>query len=92
MDFRILDTTLRQKMLSFMEIYSSYNQIRMHPDNAADETHTSFYTDRDKLCCKVIPFDLVNADQSMINKLFKNTLEQNMEAFRYLNTTCPKDA
>lgn len=74
----MVDATYRHEILSLMDTYSGYNQIRMHPANKA---HTSF---NDILFYKVIPFILVNAGTTyhkMVNKLFKNMLGPNMEAY-----------
>ncbi|XP_024017454.1 uncharacterized protein LOC112090422 [Morus notabilis] len=55
---QMVDATAGHEMLSFMDAYSGYNQIPMHP---ADEEHTSFITDRGPYCYKVMPFGLKNA-------------------------------
>ena len=53
----MVDATAGHEILSFMDAYSGYNQILMHP---ADEEHTSFITDRGLYCYKVMPFGLKN--------------------------------
>ncbi|RDY11653.1 hypothetical protein CR513_03643, partial [Mucuna pruriens] len=45
-------------LLSFMDAYSGYNQIWMHPH---DEAKTAFIIDSDIFCYKVMPFGLKNA-------------------------------
>lgn len=55
---QLVDATTGQELLSFMDAYSGYNQIPMHP---SDEENTSFITDRGLYCYKVIPFGLKNA-------------------------------
>ncbi|KAL6185045.1 hypothetical protein ACLB2K_041180 [Fragaria x ananassa] len=39
---QLVDSTADFKMLSFLDAYSGYNQIKMHP---ADQAHTTFVTD-----------------------------------------------
>ena len=55
---QLVDSTAGHELLSFMDAYSGYNQIPMHPP---DEDHTSFITDRGLYCYKVMPFGLKNA-------------------------------
>ncbi|CAL8175002.1 unnamed protein product [Prunus armeniaca] len=55
---QLVDTTASHALLSFMNAYSGYNQIFMHPENQA---HTSFITDHGLYCYKVMPFGLKNA-------------------------------
>lgn len=50
---QLVDATVGHKVLSFMDAYSRYNQITMHPP---DKEHTSFRTDKVLYCYKVIPF------------------------------------
>ena len=54
---QLVDATARHEILSFMDAYSGYNQISMHPP---DEDHTSFQTDIGLYCYKVMPFGLKN--------------------------------
>ncbi|RDX65635.1 hypothetical protein CR513_55696, partial [Mucuna pruriens] len=42
-------------LLCFMDAYSGYNQIRLHP---CDEAKTAFITDSETFCYKVMPFGL----------------------------------
>ncbi|RDX66812.1 hypothetical protein CR513_54381, partial [Mucuna pruriens] len=55
---RLVDEVSGQALLSFMDAYSGYNQIRMHPD---DEEKTAFITEAGAFCYKVMPFGLKNA-------------------------------
>ena len=55
---QLVDSTTGHKLLSFMDAFSSYNQIRM---DEADQEKTSFITSQDLFCYKVMPFDLKNA-------------------------------
>ncbi len=43
----LVDSTVGNELVSFMNAYSGYNQIRMNP---ADEEHTVFYTNNG-VCC-----------------------------------------
>nr|KYP72761.1 Transposon Ty3-I Gag-Pol polyprotein [Cajanus cajan] len=54
----LVDNASGYELLSFMDAYSGYNQIRMHP---ADEDKTAFMADQATYCYKVMPFDLKNA-------------------------------
>ena len=46
------------QVLSFLDAYFGYNQIRMHPP---DEEKRAFITEEANFCYKVMPFDLKNA-------------------------------
>ncbi|CAL2278420.1 unnamed protein product [Prunus armeniaca] len=78
---QLVDATAGQALLSFMDAYSGYNQIFMHPD---DQTHTSFITDRDLYCCKVMPFGLKNIRatyQHLVNNIFAPLIGNTMEVY-----------
>ncbi|RDX72750.1 hypothetical protein CR513_47719, partial [Mucuna pruriens] len=55
---RLVDGVSGYALLSFMDAYSGYNQIRMHP---SDEEKTAFITEEGVFCYKVMPFGLKNA-------------------------------
>jgi hypothetical protein len=55
---QLVDLTYGFAYLSFMDVFSGYNQIMMHPD---DEEKTAFVTDQELFFYKVIPFGLINA-------------------------------
>ncbi|KAJ4820696.1 Pol-polyprotein [Rhynchospora pubera] len=77
----MIDSTAGFKYLSFMDAYSGYNQIQMHPD---DEEKTSFITEQGLFCYRVMPFGLKNAGaeyQQMVNKVFKDELGGVIEAY-----------
>ena len=46
------------QVLSFLDAYSGYNQIKMH---APDEEKTTFITEDANFCYRVMPFGLKNA-------------------------------
>jgi hypothetical protein len=49
----LMDSTSGHKLLSFIDAFSSYNQISMHESN---QEKTAFMTDKDLYCYKVMPF------------------------------------
>ena len=54
----LVDSTARYELLSFMDAFSGYNQIKMNKD---DQERTSFVTSQGLFCYKVILFRLKNA-------------------------------
>ncbi|PKI63761.1 hypothetical protein CRG98_015831 [Punica granatum] len=50
---QLVDFTTSNELLMFVNAYSGYNQIIMHP---LDEEHTTFYTDNGVCCYKVNAF------------------------------------
>ncbi|XP_013658896.1 uncharacterized protein LOC106363748 [Brassica napus] len=67
---RLVEATAENKLLSFMDAFSGYNQIMMNPDN---REKTAFITDRGTYCYKVMPFGLKNAGatyQRLVNPIF----------------------
>lgn len=54
----VIDSTIGHELLSFMDAFSGYNQILMHPAYAEK---TSFITERGTYYYKVMPFGLKNA-------------------------------
>ena len=66
----IVDATAGYELLSFMDTFSRYNQIRMDP---SDQEKTSFVTEQGTYCYQVMPFGLKNAGaayQRLVNKMF----------------------
>jgi len=55
---QIVETTVDHELLSFMDTYSSYNQIKMHPP---DKDKITFIICRGIYCYKMMPFGLKNA-------------------------------
>jgi hypothetical protein len=67
----LVDSTSGYGLLSFMDAFSRYNQILMHPQ---DREKTAFITDRGLYCYKVMPFGLKNAGatyQRLVNRMFQ---------------------
>ncbi|KAL5555160.1 hypothetical protein UlMin_037396 [Ulmus minor] len=78
---QLVDATVGHELLSFMDAYSGYNQIRMHQP---DQEHTAFLTDQGLYCYKVMPFGLKNAGatyQRLVNKMFKQQIGKTMEVY-----------
>ena len=76
-----MDNTLGHELLSFMDAFSGYNQIKMNPK---DKVHTSFITSFGTYCYKVMPFGLKNAGvtfQRCVTEVFKPQLGRNMEVY-----------
>ncbi|PKA54744.1 RNA-directed DNA polymerase like [Apostasia shenzhenica] len=77
----LVDSSAGYSMMSFVDAFSGYHQIRMIED---DEKHTSFITDQGTFCYKVMPFGLKNAGatyQRMIVTVFKKQKGRNIEAY-----------
>ena len=55
----LVDSTSGCKMLSFLDAFSGYNHIKMHP---RDESKTAFMTETCSYCYKVMSFGLKNVD------------------------------
>ena len=66
----LVDSMAQHRLLSFMDAFSGYNQIRMHED---DQEKTSFGTSQGLFYYKVMPFGLKNEGamyQRLMNKMF----------------------
>ncbi|XP_059461825.1 uncharacterized protein LOC132190804 [Corylus avellana] len=77
----LMDSTAGYGLLSFMNAFSGYNQIYMHPE---DREKTAFITDRGLYCYKVMPFGLKNARatyQRLVNKMFQDQIGRSMEVY-----------
>ncbi|XP_015961374.1 uncharacterized protein LOC107485361 [Arachis duranensis] len=55
---KLVDNASGFKSLSFLDAYSGYNQILMHPE---DQNKTALITEHGNFCYKVMPFGLKNA-------------------------------
>ena len=70
----IVDATTKHEIFSFMDAFSGYHQIKMHPP---DVEKTSFITERELYYYKVMPFGLKNAGatyQRFVNKIFRELI------------------
>ena len=67
----LIDATTGHELLTFLDAYSGYNHISMHPP---DQEKTSFVTPKGTYCYRVMPFELKNAGaayQQLVNKMFQ---------------------
>ena len=77
----LVDSTARHQLLSFMDAFSGYNQIRMHED---DQEKTSFVTSQGLFCYKVMPFGLKNVGttyQRLMNKMLAPQIGRNVQVY-----------
>ncbi|XP_027338057.1 uncharacterized protein LOC113851996 [Abrus precatorius] len=77
----LVDGVAGHKILSFLDAYSRYNQIRMYPP---DEEKTAFITNSANFCYRVMPFGLKNAGatyQRLMNKIFEKQVGKCMEVY-----------
>ena len=77
----LVDSTAQHQLLSFMDTFLGYNQIRM---DEADQEKTSFVTNQGLFCYKVMPFGLKNAGvtyQRLMNKMFANQIRRNVQVY-----------
>ena len=77
----VMDTTAGHELLSFMDAFSGYNQIKMDP---SDQEKTSFVTRQGTYCYQVMPFRLKNAGATykrLVNKMFQKQIGASMEAY-----------
>ena len=78
---QLVDSTVGYKLLSFMDAFSGYNQIRM---DEADQEKTSFVTSQGLFCYEVMPFGLKNAGatyQRLVNHMFRPQIGRNVEVY-----------
>ena len=76
-----MDSTIGHDLMSFMDAFSGYNQIRM---STAGEEKTAFVTDQRLYCYHVMSFELKNTGatyQRLVNKLFKPLIGKMMEVY-----------
>ena len=68
---QLVDSTAGHRLLSFMDAFFGYNQIRM---DETDQEKTSFVTSQGLFCYKVMRFGLKNAGatyQRLVNHMFR---------------------
>ena len=78
---QLVDSTAGHKLLTFMDAFSGYNQIKMAEE---DQEKTAFITSQGLYCYKVMPFGLKNAGatyQRLVNKMFSRQIGRNMEVY-----------
>ena len=77
----LIDVTAVHEMLSFIDGFSGYNQIKMHKD---DTSKVSFITDFGVFCYLLMAFGLKNAGatyQRLVNKIFNHLIGKTMEVY-----------
>ena len=77
----LVDSTTRHELLSFMDTFSGYNQIKMNED---DQERTSFVTSQGLFCYKVMPFEIKNTGamyQRLMNKMFTHQIGRNVQVY-----------
>ena len=77
----MIDNTCGFERMTFMDGFSGYNQIKMHPE---DERHTSFRTPFGVYCYTVMPFGLKNDGatyQRAMMKIFQDMQHKTVECY-----------
>ena len=77
----LVDSTARHQLLSFMDAFSGYNQIKMEE---TDQEKTSFVISQGLFYFKVMSFELKNAGatyQRLINKIFAHQIGRNVQVY-----------
>ena len=77
----MVDSTVRHELLSFMDAFSGYNQIKMEED---DQERISFVTSQGLFCYKIMSFRLKNAEvtyQRLMNKIFTHQIGRNVQVY-----------
>ena len=78
---QVIDSTAGCELLSFLDCYSGYNQIRLNP---ADHIKTSFITPYGAYCYVTMPFGLKNAGatyQRCMQKCLHEQIGRNVHAY-----------
>ena len=75
----LVDSTARHWLLSFMDAFFGYNQIKL---DKADQEKTSFVTSQGLFCYNVMPFGLKNVGatyQILMNKMYTYQIGRNVQ-------------
>jgi hypothetical protein len=78
---QVLDSMAGSVLLYFLDYYSGYHQIALHPDN---KDKTTFITPHSIYCYKVMTFGLKNAATTYpkaIQKWLASQIGKNVEAY-----------
>jgi hypothetical protein len=78
---QVVDSTAGSILLCFLNCYSGYHQIALHPD---DEDKMAFITPHDIYCYKVMTFGLTNDGatyQKAIQKCLTSQIRKNVKAY-----------
>lgn len=76
---RIMNVTIEHEMMSFIDAFSGYNQILIHPD---DQEKLFYMTERGMYCYKIMLFELKNTSttyQHLVNYMFKVKIGKTMD-------------
>ena len=76
----LADSTARHELLSFMDTFSGYNQIKM----SEDDQERTFVTSQGLFCYKMMPFRLKNTGatyQRLMNKMFTHQIGRNIQVY-----------
>jgi len=77
----LVDSTSGCRLLSFLDAFSGYNQIKMHP---RDECKTTFMTELSCYCYRVMPCGLKNAGatyQRMMDRVLAPMIGRDVQAY-----------
>ena len=77
----IVDATSKYELMSFMDAFFGYHQIKMHPLGIKK---TSFIMERRLYYYKVMPFWLKNTVatyQRLVNRIFNELIKDTMEVY-----------
>ncbi|XP_072056260.1 uncharacterized protein [Arachis hypogaea] len=77
----LIDNASGYEKLNFMDAYSDYNQIQMHP---SDQNKTAFITEYGNYCYKVVPFGLKNEGATykrLMDKVSAKQIGRNIEVY-----------
>ena len=77
----LVDSIARHQLLSFMDILSGYNQIKL---DEADQEKTSFFTSQCLFYYKVMSFGLKNVGityQRLMKKMFAHQIGRNVQVY-----------
>ena len=78
---QLIDATSGHELLSFMDAFAGYNQIKMAEEDRDD---TAFITHRGVFAYRVVPFGLLNAGatfQKMMDTIFEPQIGRNMQIY-----------
>ena len=78
---QLVDSTAGCELLSFMDAFQGFYQIRMAPE---DVGKTAFVTKEGVYCFRVMPFGLRNAGatyQRLVNRMFQEEIGKTMEVY-----------
>ena len=78
---QLVDSTVEHKLLTFMNAFSRYNQIKVAEE---DQEKNAFIISQGLYCYKIMPFELKNARatyQRLVNKMFNKQIGRNIEVY-----------